>query len=115
MKREKLKRRESDDDQDGNDDKDDDDKKANKKTSSTSSNSKKSVEELDPLIKKWRETFQEAAMDLFQRLRSQRGGGGGGKGSEAEGGGELTLENLLIHFRIDPDLVGLNREEDSFD
>ena len=62
--------------------------------------------------KKWRETFQEAAMDLFQRLRSQRGGGGG---SGAEGGGELTLENLLIHFRIDPDLVGLNREEDSFD
>ena len=109
MKREKLKRRESDDDQD---DKDDDDKKANKKTSSTPSTSKKSVEELDPLIKKWRETFQEAAMDLFQRLRSQRGGGGG---SGAEGGGELTLENLLIHFRIDPDLVGLNRDEDSFD
>ena len=67
----------------------------------------KSVEELNPLIQKWRETFQEAATDLLQKLRSQREGGGGG--------GEMTLENLLLHFRIDPDLVNFNREEDSFD
>jgi len=77
---------------------------------SKNNSAKKSVAELDPLIIQWRETFQEAATDLLQRLRAQGGGGGGGQSQS-----ELTLENLLVHFRIDPDLVRLNRDTDSFD
>lgn len=75
---------------------------------------KKSLEELEPLITKWRGTFQEAATDLVEKLRTQMGGRGGGGGSVGEIVKELTLENMLLHFRIDPDLVRLNRDEDSF-
>jgi len=100
MKRKKLDSSQKANEDDNTKNKDDDDK----------NRAKKSVAELDPLIVQWRETFQEAATDLLQRLRAQGGGGGGGQSQS-----ELTLENLLVHFRIDPDLVRLNRDTDSFD
>ena len=74
----------------------------------------KSLDELNPLIANWRGTFQEAASDLLQRLRSQLGGGGGGGEATSIVAKELTLENLLLHFRIDPDLVHLDAEQNSF-
>ena len=77
--------------------------------------SAKSLDELNPLIVKWRATFQEAATDLLQHLRSQMGGGGGAAVEvNSAVARELTLENLLLHFRIDPELVHLDAEADSF-